>query len=73
MKYVAPLTEIEIQTLHEMQSDHPTRRARMRAHSILLRAYPNNYKSPLFSRPNQVIRIGTKSPRLVHSPDCPLV
>ncbi len=36
MKYVAPLTEIEIQTLHEMHSYHPTRRARMRAHSILL-------------------------------------
>lgn len=36
MKYVAPLTEIERQTLQEMQRHHPTRRARMRAHSILL-------------------------------------
>lgn len=36
MKYVAPLTEIEIATLHEMQRYHPTRRARMRAHSVLL-------------------------------------
>jgi transposase len=36
MKYVAPLTENEIHTLHEMQRHHPTRRARMRAHSILL-------------------------------------
>jgi transposase len=36
MKYVTPLTEIESQTLHEMQRYHPTRRARMRAHSILL-------------------------------------
>jgi hypothetical protein len=35
MKYVTPLTEIESQTLHEMQRYHPTRRARMRAHSIL--------------------------------------
>lgn len=36
MKYVSPLTESEIQTLHEMQHHHPIRRARMRAHSILL-------------------------------------
>jgi transposase len=36
MKYVAPLTDAEIQTLHEMQRYHPSRRARMRAHSLLL-------------------------------------
>ena len=36
MKYVAPLTEVEIQTLHEMHRHHPSRRARMRAHSLLL-------------------------------------
>jgi len=36
MKYVAPLTEVEIQTLHEMHRYHPSRRARMRAHSLLL-------------------------------------
>jgi transposase len=36
MKYVAPLTEVEIQTLREMHRYHPSRRARMRAHSLLL-------------------------------------
>src|SRR5215813_5737373 len=36
MKYVAPLTEVEIQTLQEMHRYHPSRRARMRAHSLLL-------------------------------------
>jgi transposase-like protein len=36
MKYVTPLTASEIHTLHEMQRAHPVRRARMRAHSILL-------------------------------------
>ena len=36
MQYVAPLTEVEIQTLHEMHRSHPSRRARMRAHSLLL-------------------------------------
>ncbi len=36
MKYVAPLTDVEIQTLHEMHRSHPSRRARMRAHSLLL-------------------------------------
>jgi transposase len=37
MKYVAPLRDDEIQTLHDMQRCHPSRRARMRAHSLLLR------------------------------------
>src|SRR5262249_21728165 len=36
MKYVAPLTDVEIQTLQEMHRSHPSRRARMRAHSLLL-------------------------------------
>src|ERR671933_1486337 len=36
MKYVAPLRDDEIQTLHEMHRYHPSRRARMRAHSLLL-------------------------------------
>ena len=36
MKYVAPLTEVEIQTLHEMHRYHPSRRARMRAYCLLL-------------------------------------
>ena len=36
MKYVPPLNEIEIQTLYEMHRYHPSRRVRMRAHSLLL-------------------------------------
>jgi transposase len=36
MKYITPLNEAEIQTLHEMHRSHPSRRARMRAHSLLL-------------------------------------
>ena len=36
MKYVTPLNDTEIQTLHEMHRSHPSRRARMRAHSLLL-------------------------------------
>ena len=36
MKYVASLTAVEIQTLHAMHRYHPSRRARMRAHRLLL-------------------------------------
>jgi transposase len=36
MKYVAPLRDDESQTLHDMHRYHPSRRARMRAHSLLL-------------------------------------
>jgi transposase len=36
MKYVAPLSDTEIQTLTAMQHGHPSRRARMRAHGLLL-------------------------------------
>jgi transposase len=36
MKYVAPLHNAEIQTLHALHRYHPSRRARMRAHSLLL-------------------------------------
>jgi hypothetical protein len=36
MKYVTPLCNTEIQTLHALHRDHPSRRARMRAHSLLL-------------------------------------
>src|SRR5215831_11950870 len=36
MKYVAPLRDDEIQTLHDLHRYHPSRRARMRAHSLLL-------------------------------------
>ena len=37
MKYVAPRRDDEIQTLHDLHRYHPARRARMRAHSLLLR------------------------------------
>jgi transposase len=36
MKYVAPLRDDEIQTLRDMHRSHPARRARMRAHRLLL-------------------------------------
>ena len=36
MKYVAPLRDDELQTLHDMHRYHPVRRARIRAHSLLL-------------------------------------
>ena len=36
MKFVKPLTEAEIATLHDMHRFHPSRRARMRAHCMLL-------------------------------------
>ena len=36
MKCVAPLSDTEIQTLTDMQHFHPSRRARMRAHGLLL-------------------------------------
>jgi transposase len=36
MKYVTPLNEADIQTLHDMHRYHPSRRTRMRAHSLLL-------------------------------------
>ena len=36
MKCVAPLSDTEIQTLTDMQRFHPSRRARMRAHGLLL-------------------------------------
>src|SRR4029453_13646256 len=36
MKFVAPLSDPEIQTLTDMHRLHPSRRARMRAHSVLL-------------------------------------
>jgi transposase len=37
MKYVASLRDDEIETLHDRHRDHPSRRARMRAHSLLRR------------------------------------
>ena len=36
MKYVTPLSDAEITTLQQMHAHHPSRRARMRAHSLLL-------------------------------------
>src|SRR2546427_408371 len=36
MKWVAPISDTEIQTLTDMQRFHPSRRARMRAHGLLL-------------------------------------
>ena len=36
MKYVKPLVDYEIATLHEMHRHHPSSRTRMRAHSLLL-------------------------------------
>lgn len=36
MKYVPPLNDTEIQTSHDMPRYHPSRRARMRAQSLLL-------------------------------------
>jgi transposase len=35
MKYVAPLNDAEIQTLHDLHRYHRSRRTRMRAHSLL--------------------------------------
>jgi transposase len=54
MKYVAPLRDDEIQTLHDMQRYHPARRARMRAHSLLLS--PQGFSIPHIARFSQVDR-----------------
>src|SRR5215471_18265236 len=54
MKYVAPLREDEIQTLHDMHRYHPSRRARMRAHSLLLSH--QGYSSPHIAHVYQVDR-----------------
>ena len=54
MKYVAPLRDDEIQTLHDMHRYHPSRRARMRAHSLLLSH--QGYASPHIAHVYQVDR-----------------
>src|SRR6476660_7559019 len=36
MKYVTSLSDAEIETLQPMHTHHPSRRARVRAHSLLL-------------------------------------
>ena len=54
MKYVTPLNDAEIETLRQMHAYHPSRRARMRAHSLLLshQRYPHPTDGPpLAGRP----------------------
>jgi transposase len=46
MKYVAPLRDDAIQTWHDMHRYHPSRRARMRAHSLLL-SHPGDALPPI--------------------------
>jgi transposase len=52
MKYVSPLSDAEIETLQQMHAHHPSRRARMRAHSLLLSH--QRYPSPQIARLYQV-------------------
>src|SRR6266704_3571826 len=52
MKYVTPLSDAEIETLHQMHAHHPSRRARMRAHSLLLSH--QRYTIPQIARLYQV-------------------
>jgi transposase len=52
MKYVTPLSDAEIETLQQMHAHHPSRRARMRAHSLLLSH--QRYAIPQIARLYQV-------------------
>ena len=52
MKYVTPLSDAEIETLQQMHAHHPSRRARMRAHSLLLSH--QRYPIPQIARLYQV-------------------
>jgi transposase len=52
MKYVTPLNDVEIETLQQMHAHHPSRRARMRAHSLLLS--PQRYTIPPIAHLYQV-------------------
>ena len=52
MKYITPLSDAEIETLHQMHAHHPSRRARMRAHSLLLSH--QHYAIPHIARLSQV-------------------
>jgi transposase len=52
MKYVTPLNDAEIETLRQMHAYHPSRRARMRAHSLLLSH--QRYTIPQIARLYQV-------------------
>jgi len=57
MKYVTPLTDAEMTTLQQMHAHHPSRRARMRAHSLLL----SHQRSPI----PQIARLYAVDPRRV--------
>jgi len=52
MKYVTPLSDPDIETLQQMHAHHPSRRARMRAHSLLLSH--QRYPIPQIARLYQV-------------------
>ena len=52
MKYVTPLSDADIETLHQMHAQHPSRRARRRAHSLWLS--PQRYTIPQIARLYQV-------------------
>jgi transposase len=52
MKYVTPLSDAAIETLHQMHAHHPSRRARRRAHSLLLSH--QRYPIPQIARLYQV-------------------
>ena len=52
MKYVTSLNHVEIETLQQMHASHPSRRARMRAHSLLLSH--QRYTIPQIARLYQV-------------------
>jgi hypothetical protein len=52
MKYVLPLSDAEIETVHQMHAHHPSRRARMRAPSLLLSH--QRYTIPQLARLYQV-------------------
>jgi transposase len=54
MKYVNPLNDSEIETLHHMHHSHPSSRARLRAHCILLSH--QRYTIPHIARVYQVNR-----------------
>ena len=52
MKYVTSLNHVEIETLQQMHASHASRRARMRAHSLLLSH--QRYTIPQIARVYQV-------------------
>lgn len=64
MKYVPPLNDVEIVTLQQMHAHHPSRRARMRAHSLLLSH--QHYTIP------QIARMYQSRPAAALRLDCPL-